>query len=164
MHRCILPLPKRAAGSVRSPRGQCTSARFSASRPPRSAPPNTIRHEALTLQHKVENLLEPVFRVGERPSGLPCTIQIWRDILSDAFDNLSTAADRPARVVGKFRLPCSIRKPTPIHVVFPVDEWSGAQDLVTALLEEPLCSDQSQKDTLKNRWEGVNSSDHLTIS
>lgn len=51
-----------------------------------------------------------------------------------------------------------------IYAVFGVDAWSGAQDLVTALLEEPLGSDQAQKDALHNRWERVNSSDVLTIS
>ncbi|XP_006460768.1 hypothetical protein AGABI2DRAFT_203958 [Agaricus bisporus var. bisporus H97] len=145
MPKCILP--RRAAGSIRNPPGHFRRIRFSTSRPRCSEPQDTTRHEALTLQHKAENLLEPVFKVIERPSGLPRTTAIWRDILSDTFENLSSAVNRPARVV-----------------VFGVDAWSGAQDLVTALLEEPLGSDQAQKDALHNRWERVNSSDVLTIS
>ncbi len=66
------------------------------------------RHETLTLQHKVENILDPVFKVGERPSDLPRTVQtvdFWRVVLSDTFENLSIAAERPARVVGKVYSP-----------------------------------------------------------
>ncbi|KAF9452738.1 hypothetical protein P691DRAFT_783294 [Macrolepiota fuliginosa MF-IS2] len=110
----------------------------------------TTRHEALTLEHKIENLLEPVSKVGERPSDLTRTVEItefWKDVLSDAFENLSTAAERPARVV-----------------VLGVDDWSGAEDLVTALLEEPLSSDQTQEDSLRDRWAKSGSSSSLTIS
>lgn len=68
----------------------------------------TTRHKALTVQHKIENLLEPTFEVGERPSDLPRTagaVAFWRDVLSDTFENLSTAAERPARVAGTVQFP-----------------------------------------------------------
>lgn len=127
----------------------------------------TTRHEALTLQHKTENLLESVFKVGERPSDLSWTAEtreFWRDILSDTFENLSTAAERSARVVGKVRLFFFYRNLTITDTVFGMDEWSGAEDLVTALLEEPLSSDQAQEDALRNRWKNAHPSNRLTIS
>ncbi|KAF4598243.1 hypothetical protein EYR38_006639 [Pleurotus pulmonarius] len=36
--------------------------------------------------------------------------------------------------------------------VYGMDEWSGAQDLVTALLEEPFSSDSSQSEYIRSRW------------
>lgn len=110
----------------------------------------TTKHEALTLQHKTENLLEPVFKVAERPSNTGSSVaavSLWRDVLSDTFENLSTGAERPARVV-----------------VYSMDEWSGADDLVTALLDEPLSSDQTQENVLRTRWQNAGSKTGLTIS
>ncbi|KXN90994.1 hypothetical protein AN958_03061 [Leucoagaricus sp. SymC.cos] len=107
------------------------------------------RHEALTLQHKTENILEPVFKVAERPSDILSkmnAVSFWRDVLSDTFENLSSGAERPARVV-----------------VLSLDEWSGAQDLVTALLDEPLSSNQAQEKLLQTRWKDVKVTG-LTIS
>jgi hypothetical protein len=39
--------------------------------------------------------------------------------------------------------------------VYGVDEWSGAQDLITALLEDPLASTEQQIESLRNRWQGL---------
>lgn len=38
------------------------------------------------------------------------------------------------------------------HIVYGVDKWSGAQDLITALLEEPFASDHAQNEVIRSRW------------
>lgn len=63
---------------------------------------------------------------------------------------------------------CALSAPSIIGVidvetVYGVDEWAGAQELVTALLAEPLSSDSSQAETLRDRWNGV-ARRELTVS
>ncbi|TFK44342.1 hypothetical protein BDQ12DRAFT_672816 [Crucibulum laeve] len=102
------------------------------------------RQEALTLLHKTTTLL---------PRALPSSgssrdvesLEFWNTILSQAYEDLTQTSEREARIV-----------------VYGVDEWAGAKDLVTALLEEPLSSDQARSDLLKNRWKDSRSK--LTIS
>ena len=47
-------------------------------------------------------------------------------------------------------------------VVYGTDEYSGAEDLVTALLEEPFASD-SHKQAIQNRWKGADGRSSLLI-
>jgi hypothetical protein len=84
----------------------------------------------LTLIHKTASFL---------PKALPPNkIKPFADILLNALQDLSSAAPRPARLV-----------------VYAVDQWSPAQDIITALLQDPLTSDQSQNDRIRTRWKTI---------
>lgn len=112
MHKCTR-LPKQLVHksrkeSARRPRLFSTSTKRLVTLPTHLA---AKKHEALTLLYKTENLLEPVFKVAERPSDIQsrnrnASVDFWRDILSDTFENLSTGAERPARIVGESRRGC----------------------------------------------------------
>ncbi|KAF9459814.1 hypothetical protein BDZ94DRAFT_1171027 [Collybia nuda] len=108
---------------------------------PKSFTPNDSQnvpcHETLTLLHRMIKLL---------PRALPSTAQgnlssfmesfeFWNAIMARACENLTLAGGRPARIA-----------------VCGFGEFSGTQDLVTALLEEPLSSDQNQNEHIRNRW------------
>ncbi|KAJ8509068.1 hypothetical protein ONZ45_g8732 [Pleurotus djamor] len=83
------------------------------------------RGKLLTLIHKTERLLPRIL-----PSEGP-----WVSLLQSTYEDLDAQATSPAHVV-----------------VYGVDEWSGAQDLVTAFLEEPFGSDETQTNLIRNRW------------
>ncbi|KAJ8696374.1 hypothetical protein PTI98_006248 [Pleurotus ostreatus] len=83
------------------------------------------RREILTLLHKTDNFLPRVL-LSPNP---------WTASLHNVYQDLNSQSNSPARVV-----------------VYGMDEWSGAQDLVTALLEEPFSSDSFQSEYVRGRW------------
>ncbi|KAJ3514118.1 hypothetical protein NLJ89_g2555 [Agrocybe chaxingu] len=103
----------------------------------------TPKHEALTLLHKASNIVPRVLDL-RTPSGSARpkeTNETWERVLSDAREDLSAAAERPIKIS-----------------VYGLDEWSGSQELVTALLADPLSSDKMQSETLLSRWKDTSQS------
>ncbi|RDB25154.1 hypothetical protein Hypma_007665 [Hypsizygus marmoreus] len=105
------------------------------------------RHEILTLLHKTTALLPHA--LASRAQGKTTTesLEFWNNILSATFTDSSSISDRPVKVA-----------------VYGVDEWAEAQDLITALLEEPLTSDESENQRIRSRWNGTSEQGTLTIS
>jgi len=82
------------------------------------------------------------------PRVLPAqSLQPCSDLLLNAYQDISSTAPRSTRVA-----------------VYAADQSSAAQDLVTALLQDPLTSDQSQNDRIRTRWQTHVSHHPLTIS
>ncbi|KDR75155.1 hypothetical protein GALMADRAFT_69641 [Galerina marginata CBS 339.88] len=90
--------------------------------------------EPLTLLHKTTKLLPRIYKRSRFPRPTE-TAQPWDLILNETFKDLSATPQRPVKLV-----------------VCGLDEWSGARDLVTALLSDPLSSDRKHNDALNNRW------------
>ncbi|KAF8635207.1 hypothetical protein AX17_003983 [Amanita inopinata Kibby_2008] len=117
--------------------------------PAPSHPPSNVtsRHQILTLLYKTKALVPQVLNpVG---SGVPFTesSEFWNDILAAAYDDYQSTAERPARVV-----------------VYGTDQWSCSDRLITALLCEPLASDNVAHELLRNRHREFPAEHHLTIS
>ncbi|CAA7261738.1 unnamed protein product [Cyclocybe aegerita] len=103
----------------------------------------TPKHEALTLLHKITNIVPRVLDL-RTPSGSTRpkeTSDIWERVLSDAHEDLSAAAERPIKIA-----------------VYGLDEWSGSQEFVTALLAYPLSSDKTRSEALLSRWKDISQS------
>ncbi|KAF8894092.1 hypothetical protein BD779DRAFT_1505224 [Infundibulicybe gibba] len=106
-----------------------------------------FRSKSLTLLHRITSFLP---RVLPSKNTLPSinavdSFEFWDALLSHAYHRLSTPSAQPVRIV-----------------VYSLDRWSGAQDIVTALLEQPLSSDPSQNKSVRNRWKS-SSENRLTI-
>ncbi|KAF8813850.1 hypothetical protein BYT27DRAFT_7250731 [Phlegmacium glaucopus] len=108
--------------------------------PPLTKTPNDFpspAHKTLTLLHKATTLLPRAFNI-KRISGSTRpeeTADFWNVILSNIYEDLSATTKGPAKIV-----------------VCGVDEWSGAQEVLTALLADPLTNTGPQFDSLNNRW------------
>ncbi|KAG6897523.1 hypothetical protein C0992_000749 [Termitomyces sp. T32_za158] len=94
------------------------------------------RHEILTLLHKTNSLLPQALPPKERVANSTESLELWKEILSETYTDLVSKEIPPARIA-----------------VYGLDRWSGARDLVTALLEEPLTSDESLNTRIQRRWE-----------
>ncbi|KAK0212895.1 hypothetical protein DFS33DRAFT_1269581 [Desarmillaria ectypa] len=102
--------------------------------------PSSSRSSILTLLHKTTELLPRVLSSSTSGS-IPFeqSLRLWNDVLSDTYDNLvSNAKDVPLTVT-----------------MLELDQWSGAKDLVTGLLQEPFASDASRNDLISHRWNDV---------
>jgi hypothetical protein len=93
----------------------------------------------LTVLHKTSSFLPRVLPVH--------SLKLSTDLLLNAFQDLSSTTPRPANLA-----------------VYSVDQWSGAQDLITALLQDPLTSNQSQNNRIRTRWQTSATQHQLTIS
>ncbi|KAF5380459.1 hypothetical protein D9615_004628 [Tricholomella constricta] len=105
------------------------------------------RHEILTLLHKTTALLPRALAPRTQAGTTTDSLELWRDILSATYDDLLSKDPRPANIA-----------------VYGIDQWSGAQDLITALLEEPLTSDVSLNEQIRTRWQRHSGQAQLTIS
>ncbi|KAI0690525.1 hypothetical protein BC835DRAFT_175068 [Cytidiella melzeri] len=109
------------------------------------APPQTDRPSVRTVLHKAEDFLPRVLSPDDDPSKTT-SLKFWQAVLKQTYDSLNTPTAKTARVA-----------------VYSYDEYSGATDLVTALLEEPFVS-TSQNQALRNRWKANAGKSSLTIS
>ncbi|KAG6920261.1 hypothetical protein DXG01_005030 [Tephrocybe rancida] len=75
------------------------------------------------------------------------SLDLWKEILAETYNDLASKNIRPARIA-----------------VYGLDQWSGARELVTALLEEPLTSDQTLNERIRGRWKNHPSHGSLTLS
>ncbi|KAF8160752.1 hypothetical protein B0H34DRAFT_653508 [Crassisporium funariophilum] len=97
----------------------------------------STKHEALTLLHKLTSLLPRIvdFNATSGSTRGDKTVEFWNSVVTRVHEDLSSTAERPAEII-----------------VWGVDEWSGAEDLVTALVSDPLASNRLQSDALTHRW------------
>lgn len=67
----------------------------------------TTRHEILTLLHKTTSLLPRVLesKSDNRYPSYPTSLEFWADILSGAYEDVTSTADRPARIAGSSQFP-----------------------------------------------------------
>ncbi|KAF9567966.1 hypothetical protein CPC08DRAFT_483149 [Agrocybe pediades] len=102
--------------------------------------PLTLLHKATKLVHRVPSCynkgVSGSTRSGEAPN-------ILDTVLARIYDDLSATSERPVKVT-----------------VCELDQWSGSQDLVTALLSDPLSSNEAEISALRDRWINVDSSVH----
>ncbi|KAG5647033.1 hypothetical protein DXG03_001403 [Asterophora parasitica] len=93
-------------------------------------------------------MLLPRALAPKAQAGTPTeALEFWKDVLAGTYDDLLSKESRPGSIA-----------------VYGVDEWSGAQELITALLEEPLTSDESSNDQIRSRWKKHGGQTSLTIS
>ncbi|KAG6831831.1 hypothetical protein H0H87_003750 [Tephrocybe sp. NHM501043] len=105
------------------------------------------RHEILTLLHKTTSLLPRALPSKEQAVIAPESLDFWKEILTETYNGYVS------------------KKIKPVHIaVYGVDQWSGARELVTALLEEPLTSDQSLNERIRDRWQNHAGQHSLTLS
>ncbi|KAF8623093.1 hypothetical protein AX15_006504 [Amanita polypyramis BW_CC] len=100
-----------------------------------------------TLLYKTKAFASQVLR--SKNDGVPFTesSEFWEDVLTSAYDDYQLRGKRPARLV-----------------VYGVDRWSCSEDLVTALLSEPLASDGAAIEAVRNRHHKRPKEKPLTIS
>ncbi|KJA27888.1 hypothetical protein HYPSUDRAFT_130531 [Hypholoma sublateritium FD-334 SS-4] len=141
--RLVRALPSRSYGVKlfpRSAKGYATSSPVANGETLRESN-NLPKPEALTLLHKAAMVVPRVLEASSNSPGFLRngeTSRTWESILSDAHEDLSTASERPARIV-----------------VYGLDEWSGSAELVTALLSDPL-ADAEQSKAFETRWKEQN--------
>ncbi|KAF6763049.1 hypothetical protein DFP72DRAFT_521471 [Ephemerocybe angulata] len=111
-------------------------------------PGSLTRQAPLTLLHKASKLLPQVLEYGPASvrEGRAVKSDAWDRIMSNVYDDLSASTPRPVRLA-----------------VYGVDEHSGSEDFVTALLSNPLGSSEAQIEVLRDRWNDA-PGDSLTIS
>ncbi|KAI8993898.1 hypothetical protein BD414DRAFT_436199 [Trametes punicea] len=100
------------------------------------------RAHTLTVLHKTTALLPrilPSARLNSSEVSTHESLQFWEEVLGQVYQDLSPSPEQKEK--AKVRV-----------VVYGVDEFSGASDLVTALLEDPFVTDE-QKKILRSRWE-----------
>ncbi|KAI0043668.1 hypothetical protein FA95DRAFT_1681772 [Auriscalpium vulgare] len=104
---------------------------------------NRLEHaQTLTALHTTRGLLPRVLS-PQSPD-----FAFWSALLKNVSDELSgvTASARELNVV-----------------VYPLDEYAGADVLVSALLEDPFSSSE-ENERVRNRWEGLEGIDRLVIN
>lgn len=118
------------------------------------------RHQTLTLLHKTTAFISGILAKG-LPTESVSTLNFWKGALSKVYNDMSIGETTGTKV----RVACEsliqwIFIEDLIYgilnaLVYGVDEWSGAQDVITALLEDPLASTEQQIESLRNRWESL---------
>lgn len=132
--------------------------------PPKQPPK---RSSIRTILHKTESFLPRVLSTHKKASTFT-NLGFWQAVLNGAYDRVnSKEADRAARVVGMLHARMStigkVNNSLISRVVYSYDEFSGARELVTALLEEPF-TPEVQKQSIRDRWKSAGDSvPHLTI-
>ena len=101
------------------------------------------------LLHKTKTLVSQVLQPNS--PGIPSTesSDFWENLLTSAYDDYQ-AGKRPARLVGQLSFLFADTRLT-FPLVVGVDNWSRSEDLVTALLSDPLASDKTMNDAIRNR-------------
>nr|VWO98303.1 Tryptophan synthase (EC [Ganoderma boninense] len=100
------------------------------------------RTNVLTTLHKTTTLLPRILPSGKSTSdGVPEreSLPFWEEVLRKVYDDLTLAPDK--REKDRVRV-----------VVYGVDGTPGANELVTALLQDPFVSDE-QRAALRTRWD-----------
>ncbi|KAI0705083.1 hypothetical protein C8T65DRAFT_653159 [Cerioporus squamosus] len=106
----------------------------------------TSKHEeqrahVLTVLHKATSLLPrilPSSKPGSQEVPPRESLGFWEEVLGKVYEHLTPSAEQ--REKDRVRV-----------VVYGTDWMAGANELVTALLEDPFVSDE-QKQTLRSRW------------
>ncbi|KAM5540227.1 hypothetical protein V8D89_006046 [Ganoderma adspersum] len=99
------------------------------------------RTNVLTTLHKTTTLLPRILPSGKSSlDGVPVreSLPFWEEVLRKVYDDLTLAPEK--REKDRVRV-----------VVYGVDGTPGANELVTALLEDPFVSDE-QRTALRSRW------------
>ncbi|KIL65908.1 hypothetical protein M378DRAFT_10491 [Amanita muscaria Koide BX008] len=104
-----------------------------------------VNGQILTLAYKIKKLVSQVLPPTGSGTQFTESAEFWEDILTNAHNDYASTPERPARVV-----------------VCGTDQWSPSEDLVTALLSDPLASDDPVNDVLSNRHRAIGTP--LTIS
>lgn len=114
-----------------------------------AATSSTTAGQIPTLLHKTKTLVSQILQPNG--AGTPSTESsiFWENILTFAYDDYQTG-NRPARLVGPLSFLFAEIYLTFLSVV-GADSWSQSEDLVSALLSEPLASDETVNDTIRNR-------------
>ncbi|KAG6335569.1 hypothetical protein ID866_3509 [Astraeus odoratus] len=99
------------------------------------------RTRSLTLLLRTAQLLSRSFPLTDSDHHF-ASPTLWRDLLESTKADLSTVGATPKARIA----------------VCGIDEFAGARDLVTVLLENPFSSDPAYNDILRNRWKNHPSS------
>ncbi|RPD57636.1 hypothetical protein L226DRAFT_481906 [Lentinus tigrinus ALCF2SS1-7] len=99
------------------------------------------RAHVLTVLHKTTSLLPrvlPSTKVDLKGAPLRESLGFWEEVLGKVYEDLTPSSDKREKDVVRV-------------AVYGTDWMSGANELVTALLEDPFVSEE-QKRTLRSRW------------
>lgn len=118
---------------------------------------STSRSSLLTLLHKTTELLPRVLpQSASENIPFEQSLRLWNDVLSDTYNNVvSNTRDVPLNITGQYLSPFRVCLDQYLRSVLELDQWSGARDLVTGLLQEPFASDTSRNDLISQRWNNV---------
>ncbi len=121
-------------------------------------------HRTLTTLYKTVALLPRVLPSSSRASTPRAgSLEFWEGLLAGAQSDLNQSPSASAaRVVGASNLVLERDSFLNLDVVYGCDEFSGAQDLVTAILEEPFAA-ESLKRVVRERWKVAETAPSLTI-
>ncbi|OBZ70860.1 hypothetical protein A0H81_09080 [Grifola frondosa] len=106
-----------------------------------AAKPEDVRHHTLTVLHKTTSLLPRILPSDIHGKSRSVSLEFWNESLDNAYEDLTKSAS--SRGEDKIRI-----------VVYACDDLAGAEDLVTALLEDPFAS-ESQNERIRSRWKSL---------
>ena len=132
--------------------------------PSATQPHDKLGHAStLTALHKARELVTRVL-----PPQSP-ELSFWNDILRDVSDQTSRSSlpfdKEKITIVGMSEVPVfrsELRAHTSSFVVYSVDEFSGGETLVSALLQDPF-SPEADNARIAGRWEGREQDTRLDI-
>ena len=158
----MLKWPANAPG--RRNQRHASTATALAPKPPVKDLETTFHTPVRTVLHKTAAFAPRVLPSPVSDSA-PSTAAFWEEVLDGTYDRLnSIAAEAPARVVGESNNEKTSLKDTErVDVVYGCDQYSGARDLITALLEEPFAP-EARRDAIRQRWTGANQDVERTIA
>ncbi|GBE81139.1 hypothetical protein SCP_0308650 [Sparassis crispa] len=137
-YRDVLSFPKTVA--VHLSRGRITPWAALSTATPAAVKPDdgsVAYQHTLTVLHKTRSLLPRIFPSGQQSVPGIESLEFWHELLASAYNDLSPTRANVIRIA-----------------VYGCDDFSGAQELVTALLEEPFAS-ESQKESVRTRWKSM---------
>ncbi|KZT66375.1 hypothetical protein DAEQUDRAFT_675114 [Daedalea quercina L-15889] len=136
--------------SVRSRKGTRRAASSAAATALKSKPvANDGEHRVLTILHKTRSLIPHILPSKGHAQSETDSLEFWERVLGRTYDDLCPTPE--TRQADRVRI-----------AVYGCDEYSGAHDLVSALLEEPFAS-ETQRKAVHSRWKTETSSNKLTI-
>ena len=128
-------------------------------------PQDRLGHAStLTALHKARELITRIL-----PPQSP-ELSFWNDILRDVSDEISrpslTSNEEKITIVGMSDVPnlfqSDLRSHVTAIVVYSIDEFSGGEALVSALLQDPFSPD-AENARITGRWEGREEDTRLEI-
>ncbi|KDQ57443.1 hypothetical protein JAAARDRAFT_35158 [Jaapia argillacea MUCL 33604] len=107
-----------------------------------------IQPGTLTILHKTRSLLPRAFGSNQRKDAT--LLKSWERLLAGANYHLAKLSAKP---IPNLKGPFELEEAECARIfVYSCDEFSGAEDLITALLEDPISTDQVQNEIVRHRW------------
>jgi hypothetical protein len=126
--------------------------------------PNKLQHgHTLTVLHTARELIARILP----PQSVE--LSFWNDVLCDVSNEICCSSliskEDKVTIIGAFWV-CNSQlggvRCSSSFAVYPVDEFSGGESVVSALLQDPFCS-EAESVRITSRWEGHEQNTRLDL-